>query len=376
MPTVTKTIGSGGGRDHATIALWDAGLDDASDYDAGDDAVGVCYDDTDFDMPGTFTLDGGDLDDGSGDLATVRLTVAEGHRHDGTAGTGVRVYTSGTKWTWYPVALHAIASADGDYDLIIEWIDFDGSNTESSFGLNSQTAGSHAVPCIRNCLIGMCQKRWLTATTYDVALLNNIFFNCGVNRNFSETIGIYKRGYRHSAYTYNNTFHYVRSGSTAGHAKIHGYRHVHNYSETRIKNNLSTGHELPNSSSTAIYGYYALASKTPFSNTTRYSHNAGDDSSVIDIMLEGTLGSSECLSGVIPADIYVSNTYGSEDLKLKENAGSGPGIIGSGTDLGNDKNINYDITNFDRDTITDWDIGAHQFQPEDTVGASFLLADF
>ena len=41
-----------------------------------------------------------------------------------------------------------------------------------------------------------------------------------------------------------------------------------------------------------------------------------------------------------------------------------------------DKNINYDITNFDRDTITDWDIGAHQFQPEDTVGASFLLADF
>ena len=148
------------------------------------------------------------------------------------------------------------------------------------------------------------------------------------------------------------------------------------YGETRIKNNLSTGHELPNSSSTAIYGFYAIASKTPFSNTTRYSHNAGDDSSCIDIMLEGTPGSAACITGVVPADIYVSNTYGSEDLKLKENAGSGPGIIGSGTDVGNDKNVNYDITNFDRDTITDWDIGAHQFQAEDTVGASFLLADF
>ena len=132
MATVTKTIGSGGGRDHATIVLWDAGLDDASDYDAGDDAVGVCYDDTDFDMNGDFTLDGGDLDDGSGDLATVRLTVAEGHRHDGTAGTGVRVYTSTTAyWRWLPVATHAIASADGPFPFIIEWIDFDGSNEGS-----------------------------------------------------------------------------------------------------------------------------------------------------------------------------------------------------------------------------------------------------
>ena len=93
-------------------------------------------------------------------------------------------------------------------------------------------------------------------------------------------------------------------------------------------------------------------------------------------MLDGTVGGSLCFSGVIPADIYVSTTEGSEDLKLKENAGSGPGVIGSGTDLGNDKNVNYDITNFDRDTITDWDIGAHQFQAEDTVGASFLLLDF
>lgn len=380
MATVTKTIGSGGGRDHATILLWDAGLDDASEYDAGDDAVGVCYDDTDFDMNGDITLDGGDLDDGSGDLNVKTLTVAEGHRHDGTAGTGVRVFTSSTAyWRWYPVATHAIASADGPFPFIIEWIDFDGSNEGSGkqmFNTGSQTAGTHATCCLRNCLIHNTETRWVNATTYDVALLNNIFYACGINKNSSETIGIYKQGRRNNSYTYNNTFHYVRSGSTSASARIHALRQVQNLSITRIKNNLSTGHELPNSSSTAIYGYYALASKTPFSNTTRYSHNAGDDSSVIDIMLEGTVGSSECLSGVIPADIYVNNTYGSEDLKLKENAGSGPGIIGSGTDLGNSFNLNYDITGFDRDTITDWDIGAHQFQPEDTVGASFLLVDF
>ena len=376
MATVTKTIGATG-RDYATIVLWDADLDDATVYNAGDDAVGECYDDADFDMNGDITLDGGDLDDGSGDLNTVKLTVAEGHRHDGTAGTGVRVYTSTTAyWRLRPVAIHAIASADGPYPYIIEWIDFDGSNegtNKQMLDFNSQTAGSHAVCCVRNCLIHNCETRWINATTYDVGLLNNIFYACGINKNSSETIGIYKRGYRHSAYTYNNTFHYVRSGSTNGGATIQAYRHIYDFSETRIKNNLSTGHELPNSSSTAIYGFYAIASKTPFSTTTRYSHNAGDDSSCIDIMLEGTVGSSLCFTGVIPSDIYVSSTYGSEDLKLKENTGSGPSVIGSGYDVGNDKNVNYDITGFDRDTISTWDIGADQFVADDTVGASFAM---
>ena len=164
MATVTKTIGATG-RHYSTIVLWEAGLDDAGEYNAGDDAVGECYDDADFDMQNDFTLDGGDLDDGSGDLNTVRLTAAEGHRHDGTAGTGVRVYTSNTTyWRWYPVCIHAIASADGPYPLIIEWIDFDGSNEGSGkemFHTSSQTAGTHATICIRNCLIHNHEKRWI-----------------------------------------------------------------------------------------------------------------------------------------------------------------------------------------------------------------------
>ena len=76
---------------------------------------------------------------------------------------------------------------------------------------------------------------------------------------------------------------------------------------------------------------------------------------------------------MVPSDIYVSSTYGSEDLKLKENTGSGPNVIGSGTDLGNDKNINYDITGYDRDDATTWDIGADQFVADTTVGASFAM---
>ena len=376
MATVTRTIGAVG-RHNATIVLWEAELDEAAEYSAGDDAVGVCYDDADFDMNGDFTLNGGDLDDGSGDLETVTLTVAEGHRHDGTTGTGVRVYTANTTaWRWIPVALHAIASNDGPYDLIIEWIDFDASDEgvgSQAITFNSQTAGNEATCCLRNCLIHNHEARWINATTYDVAFFNNIFYNCGWVTS-PQIIGIYKRGYRKSAYTQNNTFHGVVGTITSG-GLMQAYRHIYNYGQTKIHNNLSTGHDLPNSTTGAVYGYYAIASKTPFNNTSRYSHNAGDDPSVIDTMLEGTVGSSACFSGVIPADIYVNTTVGSEDLKLKENAGSGPGVIGSGTDLGNTKNRNIDITNFDRDTITDWDIGAHQFQAADTVGASFLLSD-
>ena len=376
MATVTKTIGATG-RHYSTIVLWDAGLDDASEYDAGDDAVGVCYDDADFDMNGDITLDGGDLDDGSGDLNVKTLTVAEGHRHDGTAGTGVRVYTSTTAyWRLYPVATHAIASADDPFPYIIEWIDFDGSDegvNKQMFEFSSQTAGSHATCCISNCLLHNHETRWINATVYDVGMFNNIFYGLGLARNSTSMIGIYKQGRRYNSYTYNNTFHYVRSGSTNGGASIQALRQVQNTTQTKIKNNLSTGHILPNSSSTAIYGFYALASKTPFSNTARYSHNAGDDSSCIDIMLEGTVGSSLCFTGVVPSDIYVSTTLGSEDLKLKENTGSGPNVIGSGTDLGNGLNVNYDITNFDRDTISTWDIGADQFVAEDTVGASFAM---
>ena len=180
MATVTKTIGATG-RDYATIVLWDADLDDASEYNADDDAVGVCYDDADFDMNGDITLDGGDLDDGSGDLNVKTLTVAEGHRHDGTAGTGVRVYTANTTaWRWIPVALHAIASNDGPYDLIIEWIEFDASdegNASQAITFNSQTAGNEAVCCLRNCLVHNHEQRWINATTYDCALFNNIFYN-------------------------------------------------------------------------------------------------------------------------------------------------------------------------------------------------------
>ncbi|MBN2131267.1 MAG: hypothetical protein JW741_17335 [Sedimentisphaerales bacterium] len=84
MATVTKTIGTTA-RDYSTITLWEADLDNDTPYDAGDDAVGECYDDAAFNE--SVTINGG----GTLGLASVTLTVAAGERHDGTAGTGSRL---------------------------------------------------------------------------------------------------------------------------------------------------------------------------------------------------------------------------------------------------------------------------------------------
>ena len=87
-------------------------------------------------------------------------------------------------------------------------------------------------------------------------------------------------------------------------------------------------------------------------------------------MLDGTVGSSACITGVTPANIYNSTTYGSEDLRLKDNTE----ILGSGCDAGTSNNLSIDIEAFDRDTASAWDIGADQFVADTTtVGAAFAM---
>ena len=367
MATVTKSIGATG-RDYSTITAWEADLDNDTPYDAGDDAVGECYDDSDFDMQGDFTLNGG----GTLGLDSVRLSVAAGERHDGSAGTGVRVYTSTT--TAYRFYLVAISEDTAPYALTMEWLELDGSDegvANELINSNSQTAGNSAVPFVINCLIHNAEKRWLNSTTYDTRLQNNIFYTCGTGS--TETIGIYIRGYKNNSGMYNCTLHGVISTRTISSANIKAVYWIYNYGQTRLHSNLSTGHDLPNSSSTDVWGFYSSSGKTPYSNTTRYSRNATEGESAITLMLEGTAGSAACVTGVVPANVYVSTTLGSEDLRIKDNS---EGIIGGGLDSGTTLGLNIDIEGFDREEADAWDIGADQFVAEDTVGASFLLLDF
>src|SRR5690606_4826408 len=66
------------------VTAWEAELDNVAVDAGGDDAVGECYDDSAF--SGAVAIDGG----GTVGLNSVTLTAADGEKHDGTAGTGVR----------------------------------------------------------------------------------------------------------------------------------------------------------------------------------------------------------------------------------------------------------------------------------------------
>ena len=100
MATFTSVIRSDEeeGADYTTIASWASELDDSGvGYSDGDDAVGECYDDSDF--AEQVTIDGGeDIDEmGSDALNAIKLTVASGHKHNGTyaGANGVKI-THGT----------------------------------------------------------------------------------------------------------------------------------------------------------------------------------------------------------------------------------------------------------------------------------------
>jgi hypothetical protein len=49
MPTITQTIGTSG-RDWSTVPAWEAQLDNDTYYDAGDIAIGDCYNDSNFEF--------------------------------------------------------------------------------------------------------------------------------------------------------------------------------------------------------------------------------------------------------------------------------------------------------------------------------------
>ena len=149
MATITKTIGTNS-RDYSTISAWEADLSSASIYSNGDDAVGEIYSDSTF-TGNTVTIDGGTSIGGSSgqDLASVKLTVASGHRHDGTAESGALLKP--TSGSGHNVGIIAIERDN----FTLEWLDIsldslDSTNTNQAIRMNSGVGNL----TIRNMLIG------------------------------------------------------------------------------------------------------------------------------------------------------------------------------------------------------------------------------
>tara|TARA_R100000005_G_C4993529_1_gene200559 strand:- start:1037 stop:2173 length:1137 start_codon:yes stop_codon:yes gene_type:complete len=378
MATITKTIGTNS-RDYSTISAWEADLSDASIYSDGDDAVGEIYADSTF-TGNTVTIDGGTSIGGSAgqDLNSVKLTVAAGNRHDGTAESGALLKPTAN--SGHNVGIIAIERDN----FTLEWLDIsldslDSANTNQAIRMNSGVGNL----TIRNMLIhdkggnpgsngpfGIVSGQSATTST-NWYFLNNIFYSF-IETSDDSAGAIIIRAFTGNLYIYNNTVYKIKSHG--GSKDAIGFRfgdgtHV----QANIKNNIVAGldegdiaaaywmDEVPNSNR-------VLNSATNLSDDTS---DAAKDAEDFDV----NKNDSTALIGKTLAQIaFVSTTAGSEDLHITEDSV----CVDAGTDVGTTGGVQTDINGRDRDAQGDtWDIGAHEFvaDSDDSAGTFMIFTD-
>ena len=318
MAVVTKTIGTAG-RDYSTITSWEADLDDFSTvYSNGDDAVGECYADSDFSEQSIINGGGTSMTG----LNSITLTVATSDRHDGTAGTGVRMVSNSQ------------ISVFSDKNVNLSWIEMNQSGT--TYGSSFSMVYIHNNSYYQKISNMLLHDATSASSIYPISvkyghptLANNIVYNVthtGPYRGY----GIHASTYRES-HAYNNTVYNIQ-GTHPSSAYNFGINITNNYN---IKNNISVA------VGSAIYsGCFAQAA------TSNTSNNMSSDT---------TAPGSNSLTEVTTANQFVSIVAGSEDLHLA----SGSEAVGAGVNLGSsDPVVQYDIDGAYRGTV--WDMGADQ----------------
>lgn len=346
MATITKSIGFVS-RDYSSIGAWEADLDTGAIYASGDDAVGECYDDAAFNE--VVTMNGGNTIG----LNSVRLTAATGHRHDGTAGTGVRIvrFSSVTP----VIALNVPATSfSGKYT--VEWFELD-LNGQAIIGFSTSSAVSGAVPVIRYCLVhdSTDTPGFMTASSRDALVHNCIFYD--TTRNGTSVYGIHIDGDQAAGGFLNNTVYKVANTSTGTGGTVGGVRLSSAVAATHVRNNVMLDVSYSGTSPTLMACWEFLGG----TGTGTFGNNASSDTSAT--------GGSGNVTDVVAADTFVSTTNGSEDLHLK----TGASLINAGADLGTTPTgVNIDIDGRDRDAENDtWDIGADEFVSQ-AIGTGLL----
>lgn len=321
MATVTKTIGTDG-RDYSTIAAWAADLDEAAVYSAGDDAVGECYNDSVFEPTAEILIDGG----GTIGLNSITLQPASGEGHDGTAGTGVRVYNSSGLGS-----SDAVITVTAPLQTTVQDIEIYGYE-----GLFANTAcygakiSSGSDSAFRRLIVHdadvYSNPNGITAyMAPNSDILDCIVYNIG-------QIAFYTRdAYKDGVNLLNNT---------AYNFDVYGEGHAGFDCEARNSSSLQNNVACEGGNSTTCFAVHA--------NFTE-DHNASSDA---------TASGTGSLTSITVADQFVSTTDGSEDLHLT----SGADCIDAGADLGTTPTgVEIDIDGRDRDAEGDtWDIGADE----------------
>lgn len=351
MATITKTIGTNS-RNYSTMLLWEADFSDDDIYDegGGDHAIGECYDDSTFN-PGTSYLyiDGG-WRPGGGSLGSVKLTSPEGERHDGTAGTGVRIVSTSAHNRVYmrpPVS--------GENWLIVEWIELN-NNGRDTISVNSSTSTAGNVPVLRNCIIHNGMRSLLQAVSKDCRALNNLFYAGGAVDN-GTVRGVDLDADRAYGGFINNTIFGINNNASNA---AYGLYIRSDDTDGVLKNNIVMGTSSTGGGSPVDIRFVSNSSNID-SDYNITSDASGDNAGGSNNLIDKTSG-----------DQFVSTTAGSEDLHLK----AGADAVDAGVDLGTTPaGVNVDITGRDRDAEGDtWDMGAYELVVEaEAVGASLLM---
>jgi len=314
-------------RTYSTISAWESDLDNTSYYSSSDHAVGEAYDDSVFDE--YIVIDSG----GTVGLSSVKLTVPESERHDGTAGTGSRVAYTGSQSSSFRIRRS---------QCTVEWIELDltGCGSAVSAGLNLGSNSTQDVYATNNIIHGITTQSthihgiyvWGTGDSSNTRhVMNNLVYNIDNSSTSKDASGITIASGNWGVYLYNNTVYNV---IVDGGATAHGISV--NDTDSFLKNNISAR------ASDDCFG------ESEFSGST-HDYNLSTDA---------TATGTNSVTGEAYGDLFVNDTAGSEDLHLK----AGTDAIGAGTDLGTSPtNVNIDIDGRDRDSSGDtWDIGADQ----------------
>ena len=289
-------------------------------------------------------------------LASIKLTVASGERHDGTAGTGVLINRSAGGSA---VAIISVQASNLSGIIDVEWLEV---TEASASAVDLQKAviymfDNTETMSVQRCLVHDFEI-FTDKETHGIA----IFGDSGAN-NISNCI----------VYNIEQTF--TGAGGPISCIKFIGGTAdalnctVHNIDQAQPDD--CWGFEFTDASTWTIQNCIATDVATTGAGTAQCYEQASPSNATVDhnLATDTTAAGTGSIDSATAADEYVSTTGGSEDLHLK----SGADAIDAGTDLvTTPTGVNIDINGRDRDAEGDtWDMGAHEL-----VAAGPFVSDY
>ena len=348
-------------RAFSTITLFEAMIDDSSPayWGTSDDVVGECHADS------PFTDDSRVQFTDKQSLASVKLTVHEDDRHDGTAGSGVVI-----RPTAYAGAANGVIEPNID-NFIMEWIEIDLSGTNTTKGIwfkgtnddniirnniiHSRTGSPTSDPIFAIHMAGAS-----SASSDTISILNNIVYD------FRETAddgaaGININGWKGIANIYNNTVHNIESDNSGSTKTAICFRFNGQATQVaNVKNNIAS--LLIADTAAEHRAYWDTGT-----GTSNVDYNLSDDTTNSTYEAQGANSLKDKTAAQID---FVGVVAGSEDLHLDTDSVCRE----AGVDLGTTNGVNIDIDQVDRDaTGVTWDMGADQASTAATGNPAFLM---